>query len=260
MSVFSSSITHRSYYWQISALCFVLGLLMAAALHTTNQLNRSGVGTNRVGFVYGTGVQVAARKAREYEAEINKKNDYIRELEEKVTSGSSASRTLNEEMQKMKFFAGLTEAVGPGVQVTLLDSRKLPVAPADQFQQKNLVHDFDIANVVNELKATGAEAISVNGQRVVASTAVRCVGPVVHVNGVPAAPPYIVQAIGDLETLYNGLNIQNGVLDELRRYDPAMVRLERKTKLVLPAFVGSTQPRKARLPEDQKPSKEDKNK
>lgn len=264
MSVFSSSITHRSYYWQISALCFVLGLLLAAAWHTANQINRSGVGTNRAGFSYGTGAQVAASKVKEYEAEIKKKSEYITELENKVAKGTSAASTLNEELQKTKFLAGLTEVVGPGIVVTLTDSQKPPVAPGDQFLQKNLIHDVDVLNVVNELKATGAEAISVSGggakdgQRVVSVSAIRCVGPVVHVNGVPVAPPYVIQAVGETETLYNGLNIQGGVLDELRRYDPAMVRVEKKKKLRLPAFSGSTQPKYARPPEDTAYSSKDK--
>lgn len=258
MSVFSSSITHRSYYWQISALCFVLGLLLAAAWQTANQINRSGTATNRAGFAFGSSVQVAARKAKEYEAEIKKKNEYIAELESKISKGTSAASMLNEELQQLKFFAGLTESVGPGIQVTLSDSNKTPMAPLDQFQQKNLIHDIDIANVVNELKAAGAEAIAVSGQRVVSSTAVRCVGPVVHVNGVPAAPPYIITAIGDRDTLYNALNIQNGVLDELRRYDPAMVKLEKKEKLILAAFAGKTQPQLARPPVGTVPGKDKK--
>lgn len=248
--------THRSFYWQISALCFVLGLLLAAASQTTSQINRSGSALNRPGFAYGPSVQVAARKAMEYEAEIKKKNDYITELESKVSKGTSAASMLNEELQKLRFFAGVTDAVGPGVQVTLVDSVRAPVAPVDQFQQKNLIHDVDIANVVNELKAAGAEAIAVNGQRVVSSTAVRCVGPVVHVNGVPAAPPYVVTAIGDINTLYNALNMQNGVLDELRRYDPAMARLDKKNKLVLAAFAGRTQPSVARPRTDASPKKD----
>lgn len=257
MSVFSTGMTHRSFHWQISALCFVLGLLLAAASQTTSQISRSGSAPNRAGFAYGSSVQVAARKAMEYEAEIKKKNEYIAELENKVSKGTSAASMLNEELQKLRFFAGVTDAVGPGVQVTLMDSRKAPVAPIDQFQQKNLIHDVDIANVVNELKAAGAEAIAVNGQRVVATTAVRCVGPVVHVNGVPAAPPYVVTAIGDMHTLYNALNMQNGVLDELRRYDPAMVKIEKKPKLVLAAFAGSTQPRWARPRTDAVPRKDE---
>jgi uncharacterized protein YlxW (UPF0749 family) len=260
MSVFSSSISHRSFYWQISTLCFVLGLLLAAAWHTASQINRAGIGDGRAGFTYGSGVQVAAKKAKEYEAEINKKSEYIKELEEKISKGTSAASMLNEELQKTRFVAGLTETVGPGIVVTLMDSRKQPVSPIDQFQQKNLIHDVDILNVVNELKATGAEAISVNGQRIITSSAVRCVGPVVHVNGVPVAPSYVIEAIGAPETLYNGLNIQNGVLDELRRYDSAMVRVDKKKKLVLPAFAGSTQMLHSRPPVDTSHSSKDKSK
>src|SRR5262249_31305150 len=106
----------------------------------------------------------------------------------------------------------------------------------------------DIANVVNELKAAGAEAIAVNGQRVVGSTAIRCVGPVVHVNDVPAAPPYVVLAIGDQNALLGGLNLPGGGLDGLRHFDTDMVRIEKKQTLHIPAFAGITQMRFARPP------------
>ncbi len=255
MSVFSASIRHRSFYWQISALCFVLGLLLAAAAHTASQITRTGAAPTRAGFdVYGHGApgaeekKAAEKASHERESEIKKLRERNTELENKVAQGTDAADTLNKELQATKFLAGLTEAVGPGVQVTLVDSRKPPVLPAEQFKQSNLIHDVDIATIVNELKASGAEAIAVNGQRVIASTPIRCVGPVIHVNGVPAAPPYTIQAIGDQEAMFGGLNLPDGVLSDLRRYDPGMVRVDKKESLHLSAYAGSTQIRFARQP------------
>ncbi len=256
MSVFSASMNHRSFWWQISAVCFVLGLILATAVHTAAQIGRAGVAPNRAGFFYGGDAQVAQVKSAQYEGEIKRLREQKTQLEKVVAKGTDASDTLNKELQDTKFLAGLTEAVGPGVQVTLVDSQKRSLLPSDQLKLSSLIHDSDIANVVNELKAAGAEAIAVNGQRVVSTTAVRCVGPVVHVNGVPAAPPYVIQAIGDADALYGGLNLPNGVLDDLRRFDPGMARVEKKPKLRVSAFAGSTQMRFARLPKSSGSGKE----
>jgi uncharacterized protein YlxW (UPF0749 family) len=252
MSVFSANIRHRSFYWQISVLCFVLGLLLAAAWNTTQQLNRAGGVSARTGFYYGSGAQVAVEKAVDYQSEIRKLRLRNTELENNAAKGKNNDdtiKTINKELQDTKLLAGLTEVEGQGVEVVLSDSKKRSDFP---FDQNNLIHDADINAIVNELKASGAEAIEVNGQRVVASTAIRCLGPVVSVNDVRSAPPVIIKAVGSADTLYTGLNIQDGVLDQIRRYDPAMVRMEKKKLLHLPAFTGSTTLHYARLPESQR--------
>jgi uncharacterized protein YlxW (UPF0749 family) len=143
------------------------------------------------------------------------------------------------------------------VRITLFDSSKKPLTGIDVVEQRNLIHDFQISAVVNELKAADAEAIAVNGQRVVGRSAVRCVGPIVHINHVAASPPFVIDAIGDAETLLSAMTIAGGVIEDVRRFDPAMVKIEKRTKLHLPAYAGGTQMRFGRVPED-KPSDKDK--
>ncbi len=254
MSVFSASMNHRSFLWQISAVCFVLGMVLAASAFTVTQFARNGVRSNNPALSYGSGTQVAAEKAQQSEGEINKLRERNTELENKLGKGTDAASTLNKELQETKVIAGLTEVSGPGVQITLNDNAKESLTQNEPVNLGNYIHDIDIANVVNELKVSGAEAIAVNGQRISAQTAIRCVGSVVHINFVPAAPPYIIQAIGSTDALYGGMNLPQGVLDEIRKVNPSMVRIDKKSKLVLPAYSGSTlmhfaQPPKSALPE-----------
>jgi len=246
MSIFASGMGHRSFLGPITAVCFMLGLILAAAWHTATQISRDGRGVNRAGFVFSEGVQVAVDKASKDASEITTLTARVRELEDKRSKGSSATSILNSELQQNRDFAGLTDVTGPGVQVTLIDSKRTDIQPSDSFFQNNLIHDGDVGLVINELKAAGAEAISVNGQRIIATSSVRCVGPVVLVNNVPAAPPYVISAIGDPDAMYGGLNTPNGVLDKLRLWDPAMAKCEKSKLLKLPAFVGGTQLRFAR--------------
>ncbi len=238
MSVFSSSINHRSFYWQISMLCFVLGVLLAAAWHTTTSISRRGaINTNPAVHYSNTAIDLTAKN----EAEIKKSRDRISELENTLAHHGDAEKTLNKSLQDMKDLLAITEVEGGGVVITLSDSPKQPLNPADQINQSHLIHDYDVANVVNELKAAGAEAIAVNGQRVGFTSAVRCVGPVIHVNGQGVAPPIAIQAIGNTDTLFGGLDMIGGILEKIRRYDPSMARIEKKAKMRLPAFSGSIQ-------------------
>jgi len=245
MSVFATGMNHRSYYWQITVLCFVLGVLGAAAWHTATQVSRAGDGPRREGFVYNVDFasKKAAEKAADYEDEIKRLGKRNQELENKLATRNSATQLLNEDLTEKRVFAGLTEVAGPGIQVTLSDSMRHSTQPGDPLSLNNLIHDVDIAQVVNELKASGAEAIAVNGQRIISISTFRCVGPVIQVNGVPASPPYVIQAIGDPETLYGGVNLPVGVLDQIRRIDAMMVHVDRRKQIRLPAYAGSTRMR-----------------
>lgn len=245
MSVFAANMRHRSFVWQISALSFVLGLLLACAAHTAAQITRAGGVRTRTGF-FPEVASAATPKVTQDESEIKKLRERVTELEDDVSKRTGAASTLNKDLQDVKTFAGLTEVAGAGVQVTLTDSKKHDILPSDQFNVSTLIHDSDVAAVVNELKAAGAEAISVNGQRVVSSTPIRCVGPVIQVNGVPVTTPILISVVGDPDILQAALNLPHGVLDEMRRFDPDMAKVEKKPKLLIPAFAGSTQMRYAR--------------
>jgi uncharacterized protein YlxW (UPF0749 family) len=112
--------------------------------------------------------------------------------------------------------------------------------------EQSLIHDLDINSVINELRSAGAEAIAVGSQRVVNSTAIRCVGPVAMINEVKEGAPFVIRAIGDPDTMLSALNITNGVLDNIRRYDSQMARAEKSEMMHLPPYTGNTQMRHAK--------------
>jgi len=249
MNMFASSHRNQPWVWQVTGLCFVLGLLLAGSLQTVRNISRSGIGTSRIG-VPQTGVPVRTETVQKLEKEIKDLREHNTELENALGTGKGQLKTLNDELQKVKILAGLTEVKGPGISLLLADSKKRPPAMRSFEVTIGIVHDVDLQRVVYELLASGAEAIAVNNQRVVARSAIRCVGPTIQVNGVPLAPPYTIHAIGDPGALYGGMNLPFGVLDEMRRYDPAMVKLEKKELLVLPAFGGSTETKFAQVTTD----------
>ena len=91
--------------------------------------------------------------------------------------------------------SGACALVGPGVEVIIDDSnRDLSI-----WEDVNdvIVHDSDVLLILNDLFAAGAEAVSLNGHRIIHTSAVSCGGYIVHVNGVPEAKPFRIQAIGD---------------------------------------------------------------
>ena len=110
--------------------------------------------------------------------------------------------------------AGLTGVRGPAVTITLDDS---PDAPHDGTPPEGLslddfvVHQQDIEAVVNALWAGGAEAMTIMDQRVIGTSAVRCVGSVLSLHGRTYSPPYAITAIGDPDALHAALDSSSAV-------------------------------------------------
>jgi uncharacterized protein YlxW (UPF0749 family) len=154
-------------------------------------------------------------------------------------TGPAADPALVQQLQLARLFAGLTPAFGPGVSVTLDDAQG---GQGGDNPNLFLLHDDDILRVVNELAAAGAEAISVNNQRLVAMSEIRCAGPVISINNTRVAPPIRVQAIGDPATLEAALRMRGGVIEILTAIGIG-VRIEGLDLLELPAFTGAVTPR-----------------
>jgi uncharacterized protein YlxW (UPF0749 family) len=141
-----------------------------------------------------------------------------------------------EELQAVKMAAGLLAVQGPGVIVTIDDSKR----PSKPGENANLyiIHDDDILKVINELSASGAEAISINEQRLVATSEIRCAGPTLSVNNVRYSPPYEIRAVGDPKTLENALKMRGGVIETLQFWG-IQITIKKQENIVIPAYKGA---------------------
>lgn len=117
--------------------------------------------------------------------------------------GNSAVAQAQARVEPLRDPGGLTAARGPGVEVVLNDAPS-QIAGVDPNQL--VVHQSDLQGVVNALWAGGAEAMSIAGQRVIATSAVRCVGNTLLLNGEVYSPPFRVVAIGPSTQLQKNLD------------------------------------------------------
>lgn len=145
--------------------------------------------------------------------------------------------------------AGLTAVKGPAVSVSLTDAPP-DVNPPGVDPDVLVVHQQDIQAVVNALWQAGAEAMTIQGVRVISRTGVKCVGNTVVLHGVPYAPPYRIVAIGNTTRLQLGLS-QSEAVTTYKQY-VAAYRLgyteEVHTEVTMPAFVGAIVNRYAQAP------------
>lgn len=132
------------------------------------------------------------------------------EVEALVAEGSGTPASPPTQTWAEPMEAGRVAVVGPGVAVRMWDAPTAN-APAGTRPDDLLVHQQDIEAVVNAMWAGGAEAMTIQGQRVTSDTAVRCVGNVLLLRGRTYSPPYEIAAIGDPEDLMASLDDSPGV-------------------------------------------------
>lgn len=229
----------KSWIYPVTQLCIVLGVLLAFSLKTQKQAVTEGVSTR------SSALWAASRIIKDQNVQLQReladiKVRYERLAKRQMTgSEEDNGKDYQRIVDEAKLFGGMVRAHGSGVVVVLRDSPKRNPSETGQAQIEGyIVHDADIRNVVNELFASGAEVISVNGQRIVGNSSIRCVGPVVLINSTQVAPPFVIKAIGKPDVLAKALELPGGVADELFLYD--MIEVTKEKDIVVPAYSGST--------------------
>jgi uncharacterized protein YlxW (UPF0749 family) len=223
----------RGWTLPVAGICLVLGGLLGVQVHTQQLRGAAEAGRRSSALV---GMLTSSQNQLEAQAkEIAQLRAQVAKFEKEAVSDRSGGQRVYQELQDSRLTLGLLPVRGPGVEVELGDStmRKPDneIGGLDWF----LVHDYDLLETANELWAAGAEAVSLNGQRLVAGSAIRCSGPVIQVNSTPIASPFVFRAVGNKETLASALNLPGGVVDRLRSAT-LRVRLTKKDDLVLPAI------------------------
>lgn len=177
-----------------------------------------------------------------YKERYENKYKELEEAEKELEEARQASTQNNEDLEKKEEeitrgnkVIGLSEVTGPGVIVTLSDSKK------DSSSVLNpstlLVHDVDVLSVINELKNAGAEAISINDQRLIPTTSISCGGNIIDINGEKVGAPFEIKAIGLPEQLA-ALSRQGGYLEILQEASVG-VELKKSNNITIPRYTGT---------------------
>lgn len=208
----------------IAMVCVVLGIMLAVQFRTTQDIKAS---------VPYQRVEDLSRQLSKVEKEREALLSEVYALRT-ATGAEAATR----ELQRVKMGAGLLPVQGPGVVVTIDDSKR----PSKPGENPNiyLIHDDDILKVINELWAAGAEAISINDQRLVANSEIRCAGPTLSVNNTRYSPPYEISAIGEPKTLESSLKLRGGVIETLQFWG-IQVSVKKQELVKVPAYKGAFQ-------------------
>jgi uncharacterized protein YlxW (UPF0749 family) len=145
------------------------------------------------------------------------------DLQTSTRDDEAAAKSAAEQLESLQVLAGTVPVAGPGILLTVED-------PARQVEYDTLI------DIVQELRDAGAEAVSVNSQRVGVASSFAQTGERITLDGNPVNPPYRVAAIGQATTLEGGLKIPGGVLDTLAALKDVRVDLQKPARLDLAAL------------------------
>ncbi len=152
---------------------------------------------------------------REY---ISMQNDYL----------------LAEEWEMIKLNTGLVDVKGPGITITLDDATaRDPDMPVKWL----IIHDYDVRTILNDLKKAGAQAIAVNGERLVPMSEQVCAGPTILINGNRHPVPYYIEAIGDPDVLYESISTSSKIA-ELNEFK-IRVEINKSKEIKITKFSGA---------------------
>ncbi|HIU63547.1 MAG TPA: DUF881 domain-containing protein [Candidatus Avacidaminococcus intestinavium] len=200
----------------------VLGVMIATQFRI-NEVRKASVPFQRA--------EEITERLKIVEKERNQLLLEIQRLQEKTSN-----EVIDREINMLKAYAGDTALYGPGVVVTVDDSKK--VAKPGENANLYIIHDDDLLRIINELRAAGAEGIAINEERLTAISEIRCAGPTLSVNNNRFAPPYIIRAIGDAKSMENSLKMRGGVVETLKFWG-IQVTVAQEGHVVLPPYRGT---------------------
>ncbi len=163
--------------------------------------------------------------------QIENKHRYLKKYKD--------SEKIIEELSYLKELVGLNEVKGAGIEILLNDSPLIDRGTLD-INSEALIHAADIRDILNLLRASGANAIAINAQRILINTPINCVGNTFLINNSHLLPPIKITAIGDPEIIFNNINYEKNLYDlKRRKYENGLIFDYKKVKNIFITFYNS---------------------
>ncbi len=196
----------------IGIICLLLTSVMFVQFKTVHVIEKSGVSLMRESELRAE-YTATKEKSDEMEKQIEEIEKTIEEYNSQSSDNQGTLELLRADVEKAKCDIGYTDVKGPGIVITISDGVE---AASDSYQR---VSYDDLLFAINELKYAGAEAISINDQRIVNTTYIKDIQYLYMVmNEQRITSPYTIKVIGDSKYLESVINIKGGLKDELESY------------------------------------------
>ena len=202
----------------LGIMCFILTLAIAIQYRTVKNANK--IAGTSVNSELKTEVLKWKEEYEEIYSELEKAEDKLDEVREVATNNSSVSTDLQKRLKVLNSLTGTIDVKGNGVVITIADNKNVTsesISALDNISNY-LIHDKDLLILVNELKNAGAEAISINDERIINMSYIAFISDTfIKVNGQRIVAPYIIKAIGNPTYLESALIGNGGPVDNMQK-------------------------------------------
>ncbi|QXM05822.1 DUF881 domain-containing protein [Crassaminicella indica] len=216
----------------IGLVCIVLGVVIALQFKTV-QTNLGGVAPVQKAQELAAELKKIREEKEALLEEVNSLEAKMKEIEDAESKKNVLVKNMSAELEKYKIISGLRKVKGPGIVVVVDD----PPMDPEFLTDSTIMYNYELLlSLINKLNDAGAEAISINDQRFVSRTEINLAGSNVNINAVPTAPPFIIKAIGNPDTLESALNIRFGIVDHMKSMYNLQVSVKKQDEVVIPRY------------------------
>ena len=206
----------------ITLICVILGTMIAWQYKSINYNQNIATFQNKRLEELQDELIKLQKSNNELRTRLQELKDENMAYERNRVGNDEAEKIMRKKLEEARIFGGLVPVKGKGIIITLDNNGYATVTEGDIF------------DVVNELRAAGAQAISVNDERIVAMSEIRETGKYILINGVQMEAPFVIKAISDPDKLERSLMIIDGVIDRLKDYQ-LNVSLKKSDEIIIPA-------------------------
>ena len=196
----------------LGIVCLILTMFVVIQIRTTNNANKVVSQTFTSNDLRNQVLKWKERYDITY-AELQSSEKKLEDVRQQASENTDGSDEKEAELKKNNILIGLTDVTGEGVIVTLKDNNTVTADSNILDPSMVIVHMPDILGVINELKNAGAEAISINDQRVVSTTSLTCEGNIININGEKISSPFVIKAIGSSIYMNSALTRAGGTIE-----------------------------------------------
>ena len=222
----------------LGVMCFALTTAIVVQLRTVSNNNTTVSQSLKENSLRDEVLKWKEKYDNAYE-ELTTSTANLEKIRKQATQNDTTSMAKQQDITLNNMLLGLVEVTGPGLEITLADNNTGLTKEGTEVLDisSQVVHNDDLLQVVNALNNAGAEAISINGQRVVQTSAITCEGNIIKINGQRISSPFTIKAIGSPGLLSGSLNMIGGYLWYMKE-DGVNVETKQLESITVEAYNG----------------------
>ncbi|MCL1982704.1 MAG: DUF881 domain-containing protein [Clostridiales bacterium] len=220
----------------IGIMALLIGWVLSVQILTTDGSDQGGLVPIIKLKQYEEELKMLRGEKEDALSELVELEDRMKKIESEKTAEDDFLKALVSDLEKYKMASGVLDVQGPGIVITIKDSAK-----TDEYQDDYnsiLYNSEQFLSLINKLKEAGAEAISINEQRIVGTTEISLAGNGININGSATAPPYTVKAVGNPAIIESALTIRGGIIETMKKKYNWIVDITQREEIAIARYTG----------------------